>query len=125
MSKPEKKTDEPQKPRIERVFGSMPWLKAEDVRYFKAKVFKSGNSLALRLPAGLGLTAGTEMELRVEDGESFSFEPSDRPRRKFNVAKVWGSAAGLELIGAEDRVFAERKLLWDDPEMDEPRTEPM
>lgn len=124
MGKPGKKADEIQKSRIERVFGSVPWLKPKDVRYFKAKVFKSGNSLALRLPAGLGLTAGTEMDLRVEDGESFSFEPSDRPRRKFNVAKIWGSATGLELIKPEDRVFAERKLLWEDPTLDEPGAEP-
>lgn len=85
---------------------------AKDIRTFKAKVFKSGNSLALRLPAELGLSAGMEMELKVEDGEHFSFEPIERPRRKLNVAAFWGKAKGLKLIAPEDRVFEERKLDW-------------
>jgi antitoxin VapB len=109
-----KEEQEEYRQRIGRLFGSMPWLKPKDVKTFKAKVFKSGNSLALRLPAGLGLTAGMEMELRVEDGEHFSFEPVERRKRKFNVEKVWGSATGLELIKPEDRLFADRRLLWDD-----------
>lgn len=101
---------------LDRIYGSMPWLKAQDVKHYAAKVFKSGNSLALRLPAGIGLEAGMEMDLRVEGGEHFSFEPVDAPKRKFNVDKVWGSATGLELIKSEDRVFEERPLPWDDPD---------
>jgi antitoxin VapB len=110
--------------RVGRLFGSMPWLKPKDVKSFKAKVFKSGNSLALRLPAGLGLTAGMEMDLRVEDGEHFSFEPVERQKRKFNVEKVWGSATGLELIKPEDRLFSERRLLWDERSNDPPESDP-
>lgn len=101
---------------VSKFAGAAPWLKTKDVKRFTAKIFKSGNSLALRLPAGLGLEAGTEMDLRVEDGEHFSFEPVDRPKRKFDIDKVWGSAKGLELIKPEDRLFEERPLLWDDPE---------
>lgn len=104
--------------RLDRVLGAMPWLKRKDVRTFRARVFKSGNSLALRLPAGLGLEPGMEMNLKVEDGEHFSFEPVERPKRKFNVAKVWGSATGLKLIEAEDRAFVDRPLLWDDQPCD-------
>jgi antitoxin VapB len=111
-----KEEQEEYRKRIGRLYGSMPWLKTKEVRTFRAKVFKSGNSLALRLPAGLGLTAGMEMELRVEDGVHFSFEPVDCPKRKFNVAKVWGSATGLELINPEDRLFAERSPRGDGPE---------
>ena len=99
--------------RLDRIFGSMPWLKPKDVKTFRARVFKSGNSLALRLPAGLGLTAGMEMDLRVEDGQHFSFQAIEPPKRKFDVGKVWGSATGLKLIKPEDRIFAERPLLWD------------
>ncbi|HEX8512218.1 MAG TPA: hypothetical protein VF688_03845 [Allosphingosinicella sp.] len=110
--------------RIGRLYGSMPWLKTKDVKTFRAKVFKSGNSLALRLPAGLGLTAGMEMELRVEDGEHFSFEPVEPRKRKFNVEKVWGSATGLELIKPEDRLFSERPLLWNGPDSEEPAADP-
>jgi antitoxin VapB len=99
--------------RLDRVFGSMPWLKAKEVRTFRVKIFKSGNSLALRLPAELGLEAGMEMNLRVENGEHFTFEPIEPPKRKFDIGKVWGSASGLKLIEPQDRVFAERPLLWD------------
>ncbi len=106
--------------RLDRLFGSMPWLKPKDVKTFRARVFKSGNSLALRLPAGLGLAPGMEMNLRVEDGEHFSFEPVERPKRKFNVAKVWGSAAGLNIIEPEERVFADRPPLGDEQPRDPP-----
>lgn len=119
-----KEEQEEYRKRIGRLYGSMPWLKAKDVKTFRAKVFKSGNSLALRLPAGLGLTAGVEMELRVEDGEHFSFGPVERRKRKFNVEKVWGSATGLGLIKPEDRLFAERPLLWDGPDPEELAAEP-
>ncbi|MEA3010136.1 MAG: antitoxin VapB [Sphingomonadales bacterium] len=98
--------------RFERPAGSVAEVNAKDVKTFKAKVFKSGNSLALRLPAELGLTAGTVMELKVQDGEHFSFTPIDRPKRKLNVAAFWGKATGLKLIAPEDRVFEERKLDW-------------
>ena len=118
-----KEEQEEYRRRVDRLFGSMPWLKPKDVKTFKAKVFKSGNSLALRLPAGLGLTAGTEMNLRVENGEHFSFEPVQRQKRKFNVEKVWGSATGLELIKPEDRLFSKRHLLWDDAESDPAETD--
>ncbi|MCA1654161.1 MAG: AbrB/MazE/SpoVT family DNA-binding domain-containing protein [Sphingomonadales bacterium] len=113
MTNADKMTQSEWKSRIQRISGSMPWLKAKEVQYFKAKVFKSGNSLALRLPAGLGLAAGTEMELRVEDGE-YSFVPFNRPKPKFNIDKVWGSATDLELIRPGDRLFEERPLFGDE-----------
>lgn len=87
-------------------------LSPEGARTFTAKVFKSGNSLALRLPAELGLTAGAEMKLIAEGDGRFSFEPIERPKRKLNVDAFWGSATGLKLIAPEDRVFEERKLDW-------------
>jgi antitoxin VapB len=107
-----KEEQEEYRKRFERPAGVMPGLTPKEVKTFKAKVFKSGNSLALRLPAELGLTAGMEMELKVEDGEHFSFEPVARPKRKLNVAAFWGKATGLKLIAPEDRVFEERKLDW-------------
>jgi antitoxin VapB len=103
---------------MQRLICSAPWLRAKDVKHYTAKVFKSGNSLALRLPAGLGLSAGMEMDLRVEDGEAFSFEPVDRPKRKFAVDEIWGSAEGLNLISPEERLFEPRDLI-DFPELDE------
>lgn len=101
---------------LRRIAGSMPWLKPKQVQHFRAKVFKSGNSLALRLPAGLGLAPGQEMEMRAEDGLYFSFEPVNAPKRKFAIDKVWGSAIGLELLKRDDRLFDERPLLGDNGE---------
>ncbi len=83
-------------------------------REFFSKTFKSGNSVALRLPKALGVTEGTQMRLREEQGH-FVVEPADAPKRKFDVDKVWGCAAGsgLRPIAPEDRVFDQRDLLWD------------
>jgi antitoxin VapB len=114
-----KEDQEEYRKRFERPGVSTAGLGASHVRTFTAKVFKSGNSLALRLPAELGLTAGMEMELKVEDGERFSFEPLERPKRKLNVAAFWGKATGLKLLAPEDRVFEERKLDWNGERLNE------
>ena len=102
------------KTKLEHVLGSAPRPMSGEKRRFRAKVFKSGNSLALRVPAGTKLVAGMEMELTIEDGEVLSYEPVERPKRKFNIAKVAGSATDLEFIKDEDRVFKERPLRWDE-----------
>lgn len=84
----------------------------------RAKVFKSGNSLALRLPASLGLEAGMEMELTVQSDGGYRLKPVSAKKKKFNIEKVLGCAigSGLQFIKPEDRIFKERPLLWDDPE---------
>ena len=97
---------------LERVMGSAPWLKPLDKQRTRTKVFKSGNSLAVRVPAGTNLTAGMEMDLTIEDGVFLSFEPVDQPKRKFNIAKVAGSAQNLQPIADGDRLFEERELDW-------------
>ena len=87
-------------------------LDTANKRYYRAKVFKSGNSLAVRLPAGTKVTAGMEMDLTVEDGANLSLRPVGAPKRKFDIDKVWGSATNLQLLESDDRWFAERKLDW-------------
>jgi len=84
---------------------------------YRAKVFKSGNSLALRLPKALGLEEGAEMMLREEQGR-YIVEPVVKPKRKLDIEKVWGIGKNLDLqfIADEDRVFEHRPLLWEDPE---------
>ena len=74
---------------------------------YRAKVFKSGNSLALRLPKALGLTEGSTMVLR-EERAGFRIEPEDAPTRKFNIDKVWGCARGSGLRFVTDRSFEPR-----------------
>ena len=95
---------------LNRVFGSAPWSNTSDKTRHKVKVFKSGNSLAVRIPAGTRLVAGAEMELIVEDGQFLCYEPANHPKRKFNIAKVAGSATGLHLLAPEDRLFEDRVL---------------
>lgn len=69
------------------------------------KTFKSGNSVAVRLPAALGVKPGTEVRVREEQGR-YVVEPVDAPRRKIDVDKFWGKAKGLKLL--ENREFEER-----------------
>jgi antitoxin VapB len=91
-----------------RVLGSMPWLKPVEKDRHRTKIFKSGNSLAVRIPAGTSLKAGMEMELTVEDGVFLSYDPVEAPKRKFNIAKVAGSAKGLKYVEPKTRLFEPR-----------------
>jgi len=61
---------------------------------YRAKVFKSGNSLALRLPKALGLQEGAEMLLREEAGK-FAFEPVPAAPKKIDLTGIYGSIPGL------------------------------
>ena len=73
--------------------------------YF-GKVFKSGNSVALRLPKGLGFEEGTEVRMVKEDRMSFRVETVEQPKRKIDVSGFWGKAPGIKLAPRED--FEER-----------------
>jgi antitoxin VapB len=79
---------------------------------YRAKTFKSGNSVALRLPKGLGLKEGREMRVREDQGR-YIVEPGDAPKNKIDLAGIWGSIPDLGVIAAEDRLFEERELDWD------------
>ena len=72
---------------------------------YKAKVFKSGNSLALRLPKELGLKEGSTMVLR-EDQAGFVAQPEDAPKRKIDISGFAGKAPGIKLAPRGD--FEER-----------------
>jgi antitoxin VapB len=71
----------------------------------RSKTFKSGNSVALRLPKALGIEAGREMSVREERGK-YIVEPVDGAARKLDVDKFWGKATGLKL--PVTREFEER-----------------
>lgn len=68
---------------------------------YRAKVFKSGNSVALRLPKALGIAAGTEMVLREEQAK-FTLEPVEPPKKKIDVSGFAGKAPGLKLAPREE-----------------------
>lgn len=71
----------------------------------RSKTFKSGNSVALRLPKALGIKEGVEMKVREEQGH-YVVEPVEAPKRKLDVDKFWGKAKGLKL--PTNREFEER-----------------
>jgi antitoxin VapB len=58
------------------------------------KTFKSGNSVAVRLPKALGIEAGTEMRVREEQGR-YIVEPVNRLARKIDLTGIFGSIPTL------------------------------
>lgn len=72
---------------------------------YRAKVFKSGNSLALRLPKELGMKEGSTMVVR-EERAGFIVEPEEAPKRKIDVSGFAGMLPGFKPAPRED--FEER-----------------
>ncbi|MET0241637.1 MAG: AbrB/MazE/SpoVT family DNA-binding domain-containing protein [Sphingobium sp.] len=79
---------------------------AEDREEYRGRTFKSGNSVALRIPKGLGVPEGTEVRLVRESAMGFRVEPVEAPRRTIDVSGFAGKAPGLRLAPRED--FEER-----------------
>jgi len=79
---------------------------------YRAKVFKSGNSVALRLPKALGLKEGDEMMIVREDKPGFKVEPIAAPKAKIDLTGIYGSIPGLKLLAPEDRIMEPRELDW-------------
>lgn len=74
------------------------------VKQFRAKTFKSGNSVALRLPKGLGVAEGLEMTVREEHG-CYIVEPVDAPKKKIDLSFLKGKSLGLKPLPPEEREF--------------------
>ena len=72
---------------------------------YVAKSFKSGNSVAIRMPAALGIEPDREWTVIERDGE-LHIRARRSSSRKLNVDKFWGKAKGLKLL--ESREFEER-----------------
>ena len=69
------------------------------------KVFKSGNAMAVRLPASFKAVAGTVVEVRDVQGKWIVEPVADTPR-KIDLTGIWGSCPDIEPI--TDRSFDER-----------------
>ncbi len=80
---------------------------------YRAKIFKSGNSLALRLPKALGLEEGAEMRIVREDRAGFTVEPVEPPRRTIDLTGIYGSCPGLKPLTLEERIMEPRELDWE------------
>lgn len=77
----------------------------------RSKTFKSGNSVALRLPKTLGIAEGVEMRVREEHGR-YVMEPVGAKRETLDLSFLDGRSAGLKPLRTEDREVEERELDW-------------
>lgn len=68
----------------------------------RARTFKSGNSVALRLPKALGIQEGVEMTVREEQGR-YVVEPVEPLRKKIDLSGIAGACPGLRVLTAEER----------------------
>lgn len=83
---------------------------------YLGKTFKSGNSVALRLPKGLGFAEGREVRIVQEAAMTFRVEPVDAPKRKVDLTGIAGSMPWLKPLTKEDRQFDHSPRVWDDPD---------
>lgn len=77
----------------------------------RARTFKSGNSVALRLPKALGIKEGIEMIVREEQGR-YVVEPIEASK-KIDLTGIWGSIPDLKPLRPEDRIMEPRNLDWE------------
>ena len=74
---------------------------------YTAKSFKSGNSVAIRMPAALGIAPDREWTVVEEDGE-FHIRAKPPEKRNIDVSGFWGKAPWLKPLPPELREFEER-----------------
>lgn len=70
-----------------------------------AKSFKSGNSVAIRIPAALGVEPDREWVIEEKDGDLI-LHPKPKAKRKIDISGFAGKAPGIRLAPRED--FEER-----------------
>lgn len=73
---------------------------AVSTRLPMGKVFKSGNSAALRLPAGLQVPLGKTFALTATASGFVAVDPADQAKRRKAMAALFGSAADFPLRGS-------------------------
>ncbi len=71
-------------------------------REVRSRTFKSGNSVALRLPKSLGIKEGVEMKVREEQGR-FVVEPVPAEKKLIDLSFLDGRTAGLKPLRPVDR----------------------
>jgi antitoxin VapB len=68
---------------------------------YRAKSFKSGNSVAIRMPAALGIEPDREWTIVEKDG-TLTIGPIPHPTKKIDVSGFWGKAPGFQVPTRED-----------------------
>ena len=66
------------------------------------KTFKSGNSVAVRLPAALGVKPGTAMRVREEQGR-YVIEPVEEAAKKIDLTGIFGAIPSLKRQPFDDK----------------------
>ena len=61
------------------------------------RTFKSGNSIAVRLPKALGIGAGIEMRVSEEQGR-YVLEPVEEEPKRIDLTGIYGSVPGLKPV---------------------------
>jgi len=77
----------------------------------RTRTFKSGNSVALRLPKALGIEAGQEMRVREESGR-YIVEPIEKEPKTIDLTGIAGSMPWLKPLTREEREFEETPRDW-------------
>lgn len=75
---------------------------SDDRPEYRGRTFKSGNSVALRLPKGLGVPEGIEVRLVKEDRLTFRVEPVDAAPKKIDISGFAGKLPGFKPAPRED-----------------------
>jgi antitoxin VapB len=70
----------------------------------RTKTFKSGNSVAIRLPKALGVEPGVEMSVREERGR-YIVEPVSQDPERIDLTGIYGSCPGLRPLTDEERII--------------------
>ncbi|WP_353227596.1 hypothetical protein [Novosphingobium sp.] len=74
---------------------------------YHAKSFRSGNSVAIRMPAALGIEPGAEWVV-IEQADGLVLRPKQAARRTIDVSGFAGKAPWLKPLPPELREFEER-----------------
>ena len=77
-----------------------------------AKSFKSGNSVAIRLPAALGIEPDREWTVSEVDGELI-IRARALSRKRIDLSGIYGSRPGLKPLALDDRLIDARDPDWD------------
>lgn len=73
---------------------------------YTAKSFKSGNSVAIRIPAALGVEPDQEWIVVRDESGDLLIRPKPQVKARLDVGKFWGKAKALKV--PERRDFDER-----------------
>ncbi len=76
------------------------------------KLFKSGNSVAVRLPAAFAAKPGTPVEVREEAGV-WVVAPVEPPHERIDLSALWAMMPGLRPFADDERKIEEREIDWE------------